>query len=85
MSRSVFSEPYQAFTQALVDARKNAGLRQEELAARLGKPQSFVSKVERGERRLDVVEFLIVMRAIGVDPLAILANIDGRLSADARL
>ena len=40
-----------------------------ELAKRLGKPQSFVAKYEGGERRLDVVEFLGVMRAIGGDPI----------------
>ena len=75
MPRSVFSEPYEAFTQALIAARKGAGLRQEDLALRLEKPQSFVSKMERGERRLDVVEFIVVMRAIGADPVALLEAI----------
>lgn len=45
---------------------------QAELAARLGKPQSFVSKIERGERRLDVIEFCQVAEALGRDPAKLL-------------
>jgi transcriptional regulator with XRE-family HTH domain len=47
------------------------------LAARLNRPQSFVSKYERGERRLDVVEFGEVARALGIDPLAFLGRFYG--------
>ena len=64
MSRSLFSAPYGELLRLLVSARRDAGLRQVDLAERLGKPQSFVSKVERGERRLDVVELIVVARAI---------------------
>jgi transcriptional regulator with XRE-family HTH domain len=56
----------------LVNARKKTGLTQVELASRLSRPQSFVSKVERGERRLDVVEFFEVAEAIGFEPLTFL-------------
>lgn len=49
-------------------ARKAAGLTQVEVAGRLKQPQSYVSKYESGVRRLDVVEFLAVARAIGFDP-----------------
>jgi len=49
----------------LVKARKQAGLTQATVAARLGRPQSFVAKYEVGERRLDVIEFLEVAKAIG--------------------
>jgi len=51
----------------MVKARKAAGLTQRELADRFHKPQSFVAKYEGGERRIDVVEFLTVCQAIGVD------------------
>lgn len=51
---------------ALRDARKAAGLTQQQLAAQLGRPQSFIAKVEGCERRLDVVEFLHLCRALGV-------------------
>lgn len=49
-------------------------MRQVELAQKLNKPQSFVSKFECGERRLDVIEFLTIMEALGEDPLVLLAE-----------
>jgi transcriptional regulator with XRE-family HTH domain len=55
-----------------IQARKSAGLTQVGLAERLRRPQSFVSKYERGERKLDVIEFCAVCRALGVDPVAFL-------------
>ena len=61
---------------ALVDARRSAGVTQVELASRLSKPQSFVSKIERGERRIDVLEFCAVARALGVKPAALLEAIE---------
>ena len=54
-------------TQLLVAARKAAGLTQNELGRRLGKRQSFVSKYETGERRLDLVEFTVVAAALNID------------------
>jgi transcriptional regulator with XRE-family HTH domain len=59
---------YERFRKLIVAARKAAGLTQVEVASRLKRPQSYVSKYESGVRRLDVVEFLIVARAIGFDP-----------------
>lgn len=60
----------------LVEARKRAGLKQTELAERLGQPQSYVSKYERGERRLDVVEFLEVAGVLDLDVCAFLRELD---------
>ena len=67
MPKSVRSQQYQLFCQLLIEARLKAGLTQAELAEELGRPQSFVSKLENGERRLDIVEFLEVMRALGAE------------------
>jgi transcriptional regulator with XRE-family HTH domain len=61
--------------EAMIVARKGAGVRQIDLAARLGKPQSYVSKVEGRERRLDVGEYVVWMRALGLDPAARLAMV----------
>ncbi|HMD75760.1 MAG TPA: helix-turn-helix transcriptional regulator [Terracidiphilus sp.] len=61
----------------LIQARKSAGLTQVGLADRLGRPQSFVSKYERGERRLDVIEFCEVCHALGIDPVAFLQRFCG--------
>jgi hypothetical protein len=74
MKKSVHSEPYSVFAALLASARKRTGMRQIELAQKLNKPQSFVSKFECGERRLDVIEFLTIMDALGEDPLAVLAE-----------
>jgi transcriptional regulator with XRE-family HTH domain len=68
----VRNEAYRRFRQLLVEARKAANLTQAELSSRLKRPQSFVSKYERGERRLDVVEFGDVAKALGIDPLRFL-------------
>jgi transcriptional regulator with XRE-family HTH domain len=54
--RSTFSPRYQAFLTKLRQAREEAGMTQVEVAAKLGKPQSYVSKCESGERRVDVIE-----------------------------
>ena len=67
MPKSTHTDEYGRFRRLLVEARKSAGFSQAELANRLGKPQSYVSKFERGERRLDVVEFRRVADAIGID------------------
>lgn len=58
----------------LVQARKDAGITQVELGKRLGQRQTFVSKFEFGERRLDVAEFVAVCRAIGADPYDIIRS-----------
>lgn len=68
MAKDVRKARYERLRSSLVEQRKSAGVTQVELAERLGRPQSFVSKYERGERRLDVVEFLEVMDALRVPP-----------------
>ena len=59
----------------LVERRLSAKLTQVQLAERLGRPQSFVSKIESGERRLDVIELLEVAAAIGCNAGDILAEL----------
>ncbi len=66
---------YDIFQKALVDARLQACLTQQEVAFCLGKPQSFVSKFESGERRLDVIEFLDICQALGIKPQFILGKL----------
>jgi transcriptional regulator with XRE-family HTH domain len=50
-------------------------LLQKDLAAALGKPQSFVAKVEGGERRLDVAEFIDYAQALGASPVGMLKRL----------
>jgi len=73
--KSVHSPEQQLLRELLIAARDQAGLTQQRLAKRLGKPQSFVAKYEGGERRLDVVEFIVIARAIGTDPARIFRKI----------
>jgi transcriptional regulator with XRE-family HTH domain len=59
----------------MAEVREHQGLTQSELAQRLGKHQSFVSKYESGERRLDVMEFVSVCDALGVEAKALFLSI----------
>jgi transcriptional regulator with XRE-family HTH domain len=68
MVQSTHTNRYTLLRSLLIDARKAKGLSQAALAHELGRLQTFVSKYERGERRLDLVEFLEVTAALGVDP-----------------
>jgi len=68
MPKSVFSDAYTVVVDHLVQLRKAQGVSQVELARRLGRTQQFVSLVERSERRIDVVEFYAVVKALGGDP-----------------
>lgn len=80
MSSSLFADRYQSVVAVLVDARREAGVTQTVLARRLAKPQSYVSKVERRERRIDPIEFFDWARALGVEPTALFARLAARLS-----
>ncbi|UGT64416.1 helix-turn-helix domain-containing protein [Nocardia asteroides] len=64
MEKSIYSAEYQRLCAILRQLRLEAGLTQVEVARRLDVPQSFVSKYETGERRLDVIELLHVVRAL---------------------
>jgi transcriptional regulator with XRE-family HTH domain len=75
LNKSVHSEGQTAFRGLMTSARKAAGLTQQELAKKLGKPQSFVAKYEAGERRIDVVEFIAICREISVDSVGILKKL----------
>lgn len=68
--KSVFPAEYETCLKVLVASRKKAGLTQQELADELRKPQSFVAKYENGQRRIDIAEFLMIMRLMNVLPSA---------------
>jgi len=72
VTQSVFTKRYKLFLSILISLREGSGLSQHELAKKLKKPQSFVSKYERGERRLDVVELLEITNVLDADPHAII-------------
>lgn len=66
MEKSIYTREHAAFLRLLRQAREGAGLTQVGLAAALQRTQSFVSKVERGETRLDIVQLRTVLLALGV-------------------
>jgi transcriptional regulator with XRE-family HTH domain len=60
--KSIYSTEYEIVTKRLRDARESLGLTQSEVSAKLQKPQSYISKIERGERRIDIVELAKVAK-----------------------
>lgn len=66
----------------LRDARLHAGLTQDSLAAVLGRPQSFVAKYETGERMLNVIEIIFVLRSLRLSPSDFVAELDERIGTD---
>ncbi|MEM9578832.1 MAG: helix-turn-helix transcriptional regulator [Pseudomonadota bacterium] len=77
MTRSLRTPGHQALMQVLVETRKSKGVTQQELADRLDRPQSYVAKVETGERRLDVVEFIEWVKCLGCQASRIIEKIEG--------
>lgn len=74
-NKSIHGPEHLALRELLISARKKAGLTQSQVAEKLGRPQSFVAKYEGGERRLDVIEFVDVARALDADPVKILRTL----------
>lgn len=75
MGKSIHSAQHLKLRELLIAARRKAGLTQADVAARLGRPQSFVAKYEGGERRLDVIELIDVAKALDADPVRIVRAI----------
>ncbi|AIR69201.1 helix-turn-helix domain-containing protein [Dickeya fangzhongdai] len=79
---SIYSFEYQMIIKALREARIRNGMTQENLANSLGRPQSFVAKIENGERRLDVVEFVHIAHLLSIDHTAVLEKIILKIHKD---
>lgn len=84
MNRQVLQAELLALRSLLRGIRQEAGLRQDDLARVLGKPQSFVSKYESGERRLDVLELRSICLACGITLSEFAARLDEQLTKTAR-
>jgi transcriptional regulator with XRE-family HTH domain len=79
VDKSIASPDYRTFLRELRAARKRGGLTQADVARRLRETQSFISKCERGERRLDVIELRAFCSAIGVSFPEFVRHLDGTL------
>ena len=82
MSKTIRSSGQLELCRVLTEARKSLGMTQGELAKRLGCQQSLIARLESGERRLDVVEFVIFARALRMQPAELLAKIEPAIPPD---
>ena len=80
LEKSIYTGEYSTVIRLLRQARDDAGLTQVDLAKRLGQTQSFVSKFERGDRRLDIIQLRTILSHLGVT----LAEFVQRLETDLR-
>ena len=78
MSKSAFSDAHQILVEHLTAARIQSGIKQADLAALIGKNQSYISNIERGQRRVDLLEFYALSKAMRVDPAALAQEIFAR-------
>ncbi|MEM8820009.1 MAG: helix-turn-helix domain-containing protein [Pseudomonadota bacterium] len=85
MAKTIRTNGQLALVRALVDARQNAGLSQKQLAAKLKRHQSFVARLESGERRIDVVEFTVLARVIGFDKNEVLSIVEAATEPDHKI
>lgn len=81
MAKTLFSSAGRELAQLLAGARSRAGMTQAQLAKKLGRPQPVISLIERGERRVDVIEFCDIADALDIDPAELFARF---LAARAR-
>jgi len=84
VDKSITSQDYRTFLRELRAARKRSGLSQVDLAAKLGETQSFISKCERGERRLDIIEARAFCKAFGMSFLVFAGHLEEGLAARPR-
>jgi transcriptional regulator with XRE-family HTH domain len=75
MSRGLHSPPNKKLRLLLTEARARAGLTQLQVAERVKRPQSYVSKYENGERQLDVIEFIAICAAMNVHPCSLVEQL----------
>lgn len=80
MKKSLFSEDYRCFLKLLREVRERAGLTQKQIAERLETTQSIISKCERGERRLDVVELKAWCQALDIPLPVFIAEFEKALN-----
>ena len=80
MEKTVFTPEYAVVLELLKAAREAAGITQVELAARLGQTQSFVSKVERGDRRLDIIQLRTILQGFGQSLPDFVTQLESRLA-----
>ncbi len=85
MTKTIRSSGHEALREALIAARKAAGMTQADVAKKLKCHQSFVARIESGQRRIDVIEMIVLARAIGADVRDFLLIAERETSRDHRI
>lgn len=75
MAKTIFTKQHQDFIRALREVRRSKGVTQVQLSEQLNRAQSYISNIERGERRIDVIEFAEIARALGEEPSNLYARL----------
>ena len=79
MPKTIHGGGHPHLVEVLTEARQKSGLTQAQLAERVGKDQTFISIIERGQRRVDVLEFVALAKAMGADPGRLFTEVTKRL------
>ena len=82
MAGAIYSDAQDTVARILTAARHEAGLKQADLAKAIGKHQSYISDIERGQRRVDVLELFVIARAMNIAPTELYAQIASALPSD---
>src|SRR3546814_13342136 len=80
MAKSIFTVQHKSFIEALREIRRASSMTQVELSGLLEKDQSYISNIERGQRRLDVIEFIAIAAALDRDAVELFGEIVDRKS-----
>ena len=81
MAKSIFTVQHKSFIEALREIRRASSVTQVELSALLEKDQSYISNIEQGQRRLDVIEFMAIAVALERDAVELFGEIVSRMKA----
>jgi transcriptional regulator with XRE-family HTH domain len=79
LPKTIFTGAHKHLVDVLRGARKQADISQVDLAAKIGKDQTYISLIERSQRRVDVLEFVALARAMGADPVELFEEVVRRL------
>ena len=83
--RSTKTKEYDLFLKILIESRKESGVGQRELGKKLDRTQSYVSKLERGDQRMDVIELVQYCAAIGVPAAHVILKLEAAIKTTSSI
>lgn len=85
MSKTIYSGPHTVLVDALIRARKRAGLTQAQVGAAVGRDQTFISIIENRQRQVTVLEFIALVRAMDLDAVEVFADVALKVPSDLKV